>query len=219
MKALAPTLCALALSALGSLVHAGQVQITVLDKDGKPVPDAVVSVTPSAAGHPAQPLPTQATINQEKMQFLPMVSVVATGARVRFVNNDSWDHHVRGTAAGMAQFTGTTGGGFELRLDGKTEGKPPKAAEVLMDKPGPVLLGCHLHSSMRGYVFVADSAWTVKTDANGVATLDNVPDGPAQWRVWQADQLMDLPASRLTVQGAVVKAEARLSVVPRRRRI
>ena len=37
--------------------------------------------------------------------------------------------------------------------------------------------------SMRGHVFVTDSAYTVKTDDNGIARFDAVPEGAAQLRV------------------------------------
>ena len=87
-----------------------------------------------------------------------------------------------------------------------------------MDKPGPVLLGCHLHGSMRGHVHVTDSAWTLKTDADGLARFPNVPDGPARMRVWHVDQLIDLPQRTLQVSPAVVQDMVQLGVVPRRRR-
>ena len=107
---------------------AGNVQIQVLDKDGKPVPDAVVVLYPATAGNPSL-LPPNPAVEQEKMRFVPAVSVVATGTTVRFVNRDTWDHHVRGTAAGAAAFQmATDGTGFELRLAGKLDGKPASAA-------------------------------------------------------------------------------------------
>ena len=97
---------------------AGNVQIQVLDKDGQPVPDAVVVLYP-AASQAAAPtlLPPNPVVEQEKMRFVPAVSVVAAGTTVRFVNRDTWDHHVRGTAAGAASFQAAAdGAGFELRL-------------------------------------------------------------------------------------------------------
>ena len=54
------TLCALAPLA----AHAGALQLSVLDKEGKPVPDAVVVLVPAAAGASHGPLPTRVTISQ-----------------------------------------------------------------------------------------------------------------------------------------------------------
>jgi plastocyanin len=213
-RLLLPALIAL-LAPMAAL--AGTVQVLVLDREGKPVPDAVVVLRPSAAGAPAFTLPRQVTINQEKMRFVPAVALVAQGAKATFVNNDPWEHHVRASPAGVLNFD--AGSGFELRLDGKAEGKAPKSAEAVLDKPGAVLLGCHLHASMRGHVYVSDSPWAMLTDAQGVAAFERVPDGPAFMRVWQADQLIDLPPQELKVSPAPMNARVQLSVVPRRRRV
>ena len=94
---------------------------------------------------------------------------------------------------------------------------------VLQTRVGPrvtkvLLLGCHLHGSMRGHVFVTDSAWTLKTDADGIARFTAVPDGAAQLRVWHSEQLVDLPRKNLQVQPTPVLDTMQLSVVPRPRR-
>jgi plastocyanin len=216
IKPAAAALCALAFAAAS---HAGALQITVVDKEGQPVRDAVVVLAPSAAGAPKQPLPTHVTITQEKMRFVPAVSLVAVGAKGTFVNNDPWEHHVRASAAGTKSFDDGGAGGFELRLDGKPEGKPAKTAQAAFERPGPVLLGCHLHASMKGHVYVSDSPWAMLTGDDGAATFDDVPDGPVFVRVWQADQLIDLPPQQMRLTAAPAKATMHLSIVPRRRRV
>jgi len=203
--------------AMATGAGAGVVSVTVLDKEGKPVQDAVVVVLPSAKGTPKAALPMTATINQEKMRFIPALTLVPVGAKVTFVNSDTWEHHTRGSAAGLAQFS-STGGGFELRLDGKVDGKPGKGVDVTMDKAGAVLLGCHIHGSMRGHVYVSDSPWAQRTTPEGQAVFDDVPDGAAQVRVWQGDQIIDLPLQTVTVGAAPARATVQLQVVPRRRR-
>ena len=208
--------CAYSISA-----SAGNVQIQVLDRDGKPVPDAVVVVYPSAANAATAPSLLQAspTIEQERMRFVPALTVVAPGTTLRFTNQDRWDHHVRGTSAGPAATGGAVGNeGFEMRLAGKQDGQAAQAAETTVRQPGVLLLGCHLHGSMRGHVFVTDSAWTLKTDADGIARFTAVPDGAAQLRVWHAEQLVDLPRKNLQVQPTPVLDTMQLSVVPRPRR-
>lgn len=206
--------------ALGA-AHAGSLQVSVIDKEGKPVPNAVVVVVPNnKTAQPKTALPREATIVQEKMQFIPAVSVLPVGAKARFVNNDPWDHHVRSSPAGLGQFN-TTNAGFELRLEGKSDGKPAKFTDVTLDKAGIIgatLLGCFIHGSMRGYVYVSDSPWAAKTGAEGTAVFDDLPDGPAQFKVWQADQLIDVPAQNITISAAPVKASQQLSVVQRRQR-
>ena len=200
--------------------HAGNLQVTVLDKEGKPVADAVVIVMPAnKSAAPKTPLPMQVDILQEKMRFVPAVALVGVGAKARFINNDPWEHHVRASAAGIAQFNDSGAGGFELRIDGKAEGKPAKVVDASFDKAGAVLLGCHLHASMRGNVYVSDSPWAGLSNADGVVQLDAVPDGAAQVKVWHADQLIDIAPVQMNLTAAAAKATMQLSVVPRRRRI
>ena len=97
--------------------------VTVIDRDGNSVVDVVVVVVPAAAGTVRAPLATHAAITQMGMRFVPAVTVVRVGARLNFTDNDLWEHHARGSVAGMVQFTAGTSGGFELRLLGKTPGQ------------------------------------------------------------------------------------------------
>ena len=214
-------LWAVALAALAPFMaaHAGTLNVTVLDKEGNPVRDAVVVLAPSRPGSPAQPLATEVTITQEKMRFHPAVSIVAVGAKGTFVNNDPWEHHVRATAAGIRSFDDGGAGGFEFLLEAKRAGKPSKAAHATFDRPGPVLLGCYLHASMKGHVYVSDSPWALLTNDEGVASFEAVPEGPVFVRVWQADQLLDMPPQQMTLGAAPAKTTLRLSIVPRRRRV
>src|SRR3569833_1154881 len=132
------TLLAAALAALAFAAHAGPLQVVVLDREGKPVPDAVVALAPSNPGSPKHALPTQVALTQQKMRFAPAVSLVAVGAKGLFVNNDPWEHHVRASAAGIKSFDDGGAGGFELRLAGRPAGKPAKSAQATFDRPGPV---------------------------------------------------------------------------------
>jgi plastocyanin len=212
------TLQALAWLALAGAAQAATVQVTVLARDGKPLADAVVVLEPAAGPAPRAPAPIQATIAQQKMQFLPAVSVLPVGSRVRFTNLDGWEHHVRGRPAGMAGLNATAQQGFELRLPGKLDGQEPTSADVTMAQAGPLQLGCHLHGSMRGFVYVADTPWAVKTGADGVAMLPDVPEGTARVRVWHSDQLLEQPATAITV-APVTLVNVPTQVVPRRRRL
>ena len=211
-----------------SSAMAGSVQVSVVDRDGKPAQDAVVVLVHATVRNAPSNLPTTATVANEKMQFIPAVTVVAKGARVRFVNNDPWDHHVRGAPAASifantpaAYASAREAGGFELRLQGKDDGKPARFQDVMFDKPGAqtaVALGCFLHGSMRGSVYVSDSPWAAKTNAEGVASFENVPDGAVQVRVWHPDQLVDLPVQPVNITSAPLQIKSQLQVVQRRRR-
>ena len=198
-------------------LHAAQaatVQVTVLARDGKPLPDAVVVLEP-AAGQPVPAAqPVSQTVTQEKMQFDPMLSLVPVGSKIRFSNLDRWDHHVKGGTPSLLA-AGTTA--FEFRLAGRVQGQTPPSSEVTMEKAGPIQLGCHLHGSMRGFIFVTDSPWTLQTDANGMATVQGVPEGAARVRVVHADQLIEGPPMAVNIT-PVTALNLPTQVQPRRRR-
>lgn len=212
------SLLALALVGCASAAQAGALKVMVLDKEGKPVPDAVVVLAPAAPGTP-KPLPMKVTISQEKMRFVPAVTLVGVGGQATFVNNDPWEHHVRASAAGIQNFDAAQSGGFELHLDGKVPGKPAQAVDERFDHAGAVLLGCYLHGSMKAHVFVSETPWAALSGEDGAANFDAVPEGPVRIRVWQADQLLDLPPQQMTLTAAPASATMQLQVVPRRRRV
>ncbi|OYT91221.1 MAG: plastocyanin [Burkholderiales bacterium PBB3] len=219
-----PLLCALGFFGLAwDVSQAATLQITVLDRDGKPAPDAVVVVTPVVRGTPKSRPPMAAVINQEKMQFIPAVTVVSVGATVRFVNNDAWNHHVRMSLPGSALgAVSAAAEGNALLLPGKTEGKAASGADLVMDRVGATgasLLGCFIHGSMRGHIYVADSPWTVKTGDTGVVTFDDLPEGLATVKVWHSAQILDKAPQSITISATPGTVSFQLDVVPRRRRI
>lgn len=209
-------LCGATALLLATAAQAATVQLTVLARDGQPLADAVVLIEPVGGPRPAAPAPLSTTITQQKMQFVPAVSIVPVGSRLSFTNLDGWAHHVRGLPAGMA---GLADGakGFELRLPGKAPDQDAPRGDVVMDRAGAWQLGCHLHGSMRGFVYVSDSPLVARTGADGSALIPDVPEGAARLRVWHPDQLVDAEAVDLTVHPAT-QVRVPTGVQPRRRR-
>jgi plastocyanin len=218
MKTLLAGLLGVAIAAIPCIGLAANFSVTVVDKDGKPVPDAVVVVKTEAKGQPREPLPMAATVNQARMRFSPAMTIVPVGAQVKFVNEDPFDHHVRGSLAGAAQFTATEADGFVLRLDAKAPGKAAAFEQKAMTKVGPLMLTCHIHQSMRGFVYVTDSPWTRLTGADGSATFEDMPAGAALVRAWTSEQLVELPADKVTVGSAAQQMTLRLPIAVKPRR-
>lgn len=200
-----------------STAHAADVVVRVLDKNGQSLPDAVVMVESSVPGPRPAP-PADVTIGQEKMRFTPAVSVVPVGTKVSFTNNDGWDHHLRGGLAGPGGVYVDTAKGFELRLAGRVAGKAPSAAQQTFAQPGAHLLGCHIHGSMRGHLYVSDTPWAKVTGADGQATIAAVPDGPARVKVWVAEQLVDPAPMSIQVAAGMAVVNVPTQVTPPRRR-
>jgi plastocyanin len=149
-------------------VHGASVEATVRDEAGKPVEDAVVYVLAVADASRKRPGP--ATMDQVKQEFVPYVLAVEIGAVVSFPNNDNIRHHVYSFSSPKK---------FELPL---YIGSP--AEPVVFDKPGVVALGCNIHDWMVGYVYVLPTPFFARTGDSGKASLDGLPPGPHEVRVW-----------------------------------
>lgn len=197
-------------------VTALDLTLSLLDKNGKPLPEAVVIVETQQPG-PRPALRAGPVIAQEQMRFVPTVSIVAPGVTVTFSNLDSWDHHVRGGAAGPGGVYQDPQQGFQFRLAGRIAGKPPSSAQRSFLQNGPQLLGCHLHASMRGHLYVTDSPWAAVSDERGQVLLEGLPEGPARLLVWHADQLLAQPPQELQLQGARQSLTLPTAISPRRR--
>jgi plastocyanin len=221
--ALARAAATLALALLAcSAARAGTVQVKVTGQDGKPAANVVVQVTTivAAARSAAAPTMPVLVIEQRDLQFSPYLNVVQTGTTARFVNRDPYDHHVRSTPGGPLGSI-PPAKSFELRLAALESGAhaKPKTAEVLLDKPGIIGLGCHIHGSMRGHLLVTDTPYFAKTDADGLAKIEQVPDGAAELKVWHPDQFIDQAAQKLQVTAAPLEVAAPLNFSPKARRV
>ena len=230
------------LALLATAAQAGPLELTVTDRDGKPAADVVVLVEAPNAPAP-KPASAPVVIAQQDLKFSPFLTVVPLGSTLRFVNKDSYDHHVRSVPSGPLGSMPSVEY-FELRLDaaspppansggsygGYDDYKPaatapaPKKsgktwAEVKAEHAGPIGLGCHIHGSMRGQVYVSATPWFGKTDANGVVRIDGLPDAAtADVTIWHPDQLSDQAPVKVQLAPATTKASAQLNFAPRRRR-
>ena len=228
------TLFVLALVAASTATHAATIQVTVRDRDGRPAPDVVVLLDAPGKAAAAAAAPGVVLITQENSRFVPRLTVVAVGTTLRFTNRDAYDHHVRAMPSGPLGSIAPVKS-FELRLDAaegapqptdeykppapvKRNANPQRSAEVKLDQAGPIGLGCHIHATMRGQVYVSPSPWFGKTDAQGVATIDGVPEGDVKLSLWHADQLQEQAAQTVQSGAAPSSVEARLNFSPRRQR-
>jgi plastocyanin len=148
---------------------AGDLVVMVTTKDGKPLPDAVVTL-PAPAGAPAPKFPWKLEIAQKDKQFAPFVLIAPVGAEVAFPNLDKFRHHV---------YSFSKGNKFELELYGRDEKR-----SVAFKTAGVAALGCNIHDNMVAFVYVADTPFAAKTNARGMAEVKGAPDGATQVTVW-----------------------------------
>jgi len=150
---------------------AGSLTVTVRGADGKPVPDAVVTVHPG--GQPSRgpiKFPWPYRVAQQNIQFTPFVLIAPAGAEVSFPNLDKVRHHVY-------SFSG--GNKFELKLYGREENRTVKMPAV-----GVAAIGCNIHDQMVSFIKVVDTPYAAKSDDAGVATIRDIPSGPVVVRIW-----------------------------------
>ena len=198
--------------------QAADLTVTVLDRNGKPLADAVVLVDSAVQG-PRPAMVMEATIAQEKLRFTPAVAVVGLGAKVSFSNLDSWDHHVILGLMGAGGVYVDPGQNTQFRLAGRVGSKPPASDSKVLNQPGAYLLGCHIHGSMRGHIYVADTPWARLGGEDGKAVLQGLPEGPARVRIWHPDQLVDgAPTEvKIAAKGSAVAITTQIAPARRKR--
>ncbi len=143
------------------LVQASQIVIHVKDSSGQPLSQAVIEVIPQV--DVTVPLPIHiepAIMDQVNKRFLPDLLLIHQGQSVVFPNSDNIRHHVYSFSKAKT---------FELKL---YAGKPKKPIEF--EKNGVVIVGCNIHDSMVGSIYVAKNN-AMLSDAEGKVTLDFDP--------------------------------------------
>jgi len=177
-------------------LNAADFTVQVSDQTGKPLANAVIE----SPGTPVTSAPEEvAVIDQVNKRFVPMVIAIKTGQRVNFPNYDNIRHHVY-SFSDIKQFS------TELYADNP-------ASPITFDRAGVAALGCNIHDSMVGYVFVSDWEDVQVTDESGAVRFshDTIPEQITVWHPWSSD-----PSNRRTVSTESVREggilEVRLSI-------
>jgi plastocyanin len=164
-------LIALAAAGAATPLVAAPLSVRLTDSAGRPVRDAVVTLYPAGgAARAAHGGGGRFVVAQQNLQFRPFLTIVPVGADVSFPNLDPTKHHVYSFSPAKK---------FELKLFARDQSRT-----VHFDKPGVVALGCNIHDQMSAFIFVTDSAWTARTNAQGMASFADAPNAPARLTVW-----------------------------------
>lgn len=153
-------------------VTAAELELRVVDGQGRPLRDAVVFVeSPEAAAavRPAPPL----EIAQADKRFVPTVTVLPVGSSVHFPNRDTVRHHVYSFSPVKR---------FEIKLYVGTPASP-----VVFDRPGIAVLGCNIHDQMVAWVVVVETPYVGQTGTDGRLLLE-LPAGSYTLRAWHPSQ-------------------------------
>ncbi len=189
----------LALSVAISSAQAGNVSVQVTDAAGQPL--ANVAVYLEAAGNQVLPKTlAKADIEQKARVFAPLVTIVQVGSEVSFPNNDTVRHHVYSFSSPKV---------FELKLYSGIPGAP-----VVFDKTGTVVVGCNIHDQMVAYIHIVNTPYFTRTNADGVARIENVSAGKFNLKSWhylQADQGL-VQSQPILLTAADASASLRIAV-------
>jgi plastocyanin len=143
------------------LAQAVPLVIQVNDVNEQPLNNAVVEVIRQNSAINAIAVSSEPVVmDQVNKRFLPDLILIKQGQSVVFPNSDNIRHHVYSFSKAKR---------FELKL---YAGQPQNPIEF--EKNGVVIVGCNIHDSMVGSIYVAkDSA--MMTDEKGKVTLDFDP--------------------------------------------
>ncbi|GAA61612.1 protein containing plastocyanin/azurin family domain [Pseudoalteromonas sp. BSi20652] len=160
---------------------AAAVELVIEDQHGNKLANAVIELNFNTEQLAQSNLPL-ATMDQVHKQFLPELLVVQQGQKVNFPNSDNIRHHVYSFSQAKP---------FQLRL---YSGQPKEP--IIFEQQGVVVLGCNIHDSMVGYIYVASSEYVYKTDKKGHVSLP-INTLPAQLSVWHSLQTAPLENKKM----------------------
>jgi plastocyanin len=153
------------------IAHSAGTTIQINDGDGKPLKNAVVEVVgPSSTSDIASS--ALMIMDQVDKRFLPDLLLIKQGQSVLFPNSDNIRHHVYSFSPAKP---------FELKL---YAGKPKSSVEF--EQNGVVIVGCNIHDSMVGSIYVAKNSAMI-TDSDGKVNLD-IDLTTDQISVWHPQQ-------------------------------
>ena len=119
---------------------------------------------------PAAPAPKRAQMIQRDKRFTPHVIALPLGSTVDFPNFDPIFHNA---------FSNFSGQPFDVGLY-----PPGTSRSWVFKRPGIVRVFCNIHPTMSAIIAVLTTPWYTVTPASGLFTMENVPAGEYQLRLF-----------------------------------
>jgi plastocyanin len=129
---------------------------------------AVVRLIGAKAAAAAAPV---VAMEQKGCKFVPHVLIVRKGSDFDIVNGDGILHNIHTHSTANPEFD-------------KAQPGSKKTMSQKFDKAETIKISCDVHPWMRGWIVVAEDAFTVVTDETGSFKLPNVPPGTYKLEVW-----------------------------------
>jgi hypothetical protein len=138
-------------------------------------------------------------VDQRNHTFIPRVVAIPVGTTIDFPNHDDVLHNV---------YSASPAKRFDVGMYDQGETR-----SVTFDSPGVVHIGCNVHPTMEGWVFVHTNPYVAVTDAHGGYTIGNVPPGTYQARVWH-ERLAERSVPVTVTAGGVQALDVKLAAHP-----
>ncbi|MDO7596148.1 MAG: methylamine utilization protein [Pseudomonadota bacterium] len=143
------------------LVQAAPIVILVNDANGQPLNQAIVEVIRPNSSINAMAVSSEPVVmDQVNKRFVPDLILIQQGQSIVFPNSDNIRHHVYSFSKAKT---------FELKL---YAGEPKKP--IKFETNGVVIVGCNIHDSMIGSIYVTKQT-AMMTDDKGKVRLDFDP--------------------------------------------
>lgn len=176
-------------------ISAADITLKITDQHGQPLANSVVELLGQNNQAVAGDLPVL-IMDQIDKHFSPTLLVAQQGQQVNFPNSDNIRHHVYSFSKAKP---------FQLKL---YSGQPEQPVEFEND--GIVVLGCNIHDSMVGYIYIASSPYTYQSDANGIVRIEQ-SRLPVKISLWHP--LQSLPLEEKALLSITENAVSSLAIV------
>ena len=154
--------------------HAQGLTVQLDDSEGNPISGAVVEIILPEEMRSTYQLSDETEVDQLDKEFVPHISTVVSGSDVTFPNSDDILHHV---------YSFSSISTFNIPLYGKGT---QNDYSHRFSETGVVEIGCNIHDWMLAYIYVAQTTLNSISDDSGQATLENVPSGTFELRIWHS---------------------------------
>ena len=145
-----------------------------LDVRGKRVAGVIVWIDGIRSGK-ALPLDRRFEISNDRCMIIPELQTAVAGGTINVRNRDALEHRTRITRRD---------GGEVLATIRETDEGQVVPNERVLEKPGVLELSCAAHPWTRAWIAVFDHPYFVTTGSDGVFTMDSIPPGRHQVRLW-----------------------------------
>ena len=135
------------------------------------------------------------TLDQNGCSFVPHVTIVAVGQRLRILNSDGILHNIHTYSTLNPSIN-------------KAQPKFKKKISAKFAKPEFIKLRCDVHAWMKGWIVSAANPYYVVTDESGNFSIPDVPAGTYTLKYWHetlGEQSMEVTVTA----GGVTKSDAK----------